>query len=507
MRLFIFAIGGTGSRVLKSLVMLSAAGVQSTDADGRPLTNVELVPIIIDPHKSNEDLKRTDQLLNAYRLVRGKLHGSEVNASGFFATKISTLRDIMGPVSSTVADTFIFNMEMVGTTLFSQFIDYDNMDEPNHALTQMLFAPYQLQNHMNIGFVGSPNIGSVALNSVKDSEEFKAFANVFQEGDRIFFISSIFGGTGAAGFPILVKNIRQAANLDVSNKGDLAQAPIGGLTVLPYFTLNNSQDKSIEKADFVVKTQSALQYYRETLTGPGNNAVNALYYLGDQTASVPYDYDPGNIRDQHDPAHLVELVGALTPLKFAGMPDHELRDGAGNLRPTQAFEYGLERDTLDVDFSALGAETRRMIYGPMVRFHMLFIYLRTALQGAIGKKSYTQDEPKVTSDFMSSQFYRTLDGTIFNFYTEWLTELRDNMRHVELFNVGENRLSNIIHGVTTSKGIFGRKSLDAGHLDDALNRLSRDNKQYTGRTVEHKLFDLFNKAAAKVAAERFENIN
>ena len=94
------------------------------------------------------------------------------------------------------------------------------------ALTSLLFADYQLENKMNIGFVGSPNIGSVALNMVKDSEEFKAFANVFNEGDRIFFISSIFGGTGAAGFPILVKNIRQAQNIDVSNKSFLQHAPI-----------------------------------------------------------------------------------------------------------------------------------------------------------------------------------------------------------------------------------------------------------------------------------------
>ena len=37
MRLFIFGIGGTGSRVLKSLIMLSAAGVKPLDKDGKPL--------------------------------------------------------------------------------------------------------------------------------------------------------------------------------------------------------------------------------------------------------------------------------------------------------------------------------------------------------------------------------------------------------------------------------------------------------------------------------------
>ena len=47
MRLFIFAIGGTGSRVLKSLLMLSAAGVRPVGPDGKPVPNLDLVPIII----------------------------------------------------------------------------------------------------------------------------------------------------------------------------------------------------------------------------------------------------------------------------------------------------------------------------------------------------------------------------------------------------------------------------------------------------------------------------
>ena len=49
MRLFLFAIGGTGSRVLKSLLMLSAAGVRPLDENGKPVKDLEIVPVIIDP--------------------------------------------------------------------------------------------------------------------------------------------------------------------------------------------------------------------------------------------------------------------------------------------------------------------------------------------------------------------------------------------------------------------------------------------------------------------------
>ena len=55
-KLYIFGIGGTGSRVLRSLTMMLAAGVR-VDVD-------EIVPVVIDPDQSNADLTRTVTLIN-----------------------------------------------------------------------------------------------------------------------------------------------------------------------------------------------------------------------------------------------------------------------------------------------------------------------------------------------------------------------------------------------------------------------------------------------------------
>ena len=74
-RLFIFAIGGTGSRVLKSLTMLLASGIKPNSE-----REFEIVPIIIDPHKSNEDLKRTERLLGNYQTISNQAGLS----NGFF---------------------------------------------------------------------------------------------------------------------------------------------------------------------------------------------------------------------------------------------------------------------------------------------------------------------------------------------------------------------------------------------------------------------------------------
>ena len=47
-KLFVFAIGGTGERVMRSLTMLMAAGLPT-------LTNYEVFPIIIDYDEKNAD--------------------------------------------------------------------------------------------------------------------------------------------------------------------------------------------------------------------------------------------------------------------------------------------------------------------------------------------------------------------------------------------------------------------------------------------------------------------
>ncbi|RZK11627.1 MAG: hypothetical protein EOO43_19220, partial [Flavobacterium sp.] len=61
-KLFIFAIGGTGSRVVKALTMLMASGVELKNAE-------TIVPIIIDPDDANGDLTRTEEILQLYKNI------------------------------------------------------------------------------------------------------------------------------------------------------------------------------------------------------------------------------------------------------------------------------------------------------------------------------------------------------------------------------------------------------------------------------------------------------
>ena len=184
-KIFVFGIGGTGSRVLRSLTMMLASGVKFGAS--------EVVPIIIDPDPSNADITRTVTLLNNYSAINDKLNFSNDNKSSFFRTKIER---IMPNYTLRINDT--------DDKSFMQFINYASMSKSNQALTKMLFSNKNLESSMEVGFKGNPNIGSVVLNQIAHSDDFIDFANSFSDGDKIFIISSIFGGTGASGFPLLL---------------------------------------------------------------------------------------------------------------------------------------------------------------------------------------------------------------------------------------------------------------------------------------------------------------
>lgn len=270
-KIYIFGIGGTGSRVLRALAMFMAAGVKiKTD---------EIVPIIIDPDASNADLTRTVSLLNNYASIRKSLSFDNSNSNEFFKTAIERIVPNYG-----------LRIKDTEDKSFKQFISYGSMSKSNQALAKMLFSDKNLGASMDVGFKGNPNIGSVVLNQIIDTDDFRSFANSFNQGDKIFIISSIFGGTGASGFPLLIKSLRTGK--DFPNNDLINNAQIGAITVLPYFKLKQSDDSEIDSSTFISKTKSALAYYENNIIK--NNAVDELYYLADNLSATYENFEGGS---------------------------------------------------------------------------------------------------------------------------------------------------------------------------------------------------------------------
>ena len=489
-KLFIFGIGGTGSRVIKSLVMLLAAGMKSQN-------DFEVVPIIIDPHKDNEDLKRTISILSNYEKITEKVGLT----NGFFNTKVTTLQAL--DPNNNLGGTYTFKLKQVSNK-FKDYFAYNSLNDENKAFADLLFSGKSINAHgtaidlldipMDIGFVGNPNIGSVVLNQFKDSEEFKDFANNFSEGDRVFIISSIFGGTGAAGFPIILKNIRNAVNIaGIANSGFLQNSSIGALTVLPYFNIEGSDDSPIKKSDFIEKTKAALGYYLHNV----NPSLNAMYYVGDDFNGKPWENDPGN-GGQRNQAHFVELAGALAVLDFMNIPGDDLQTHDG--KPVNGIfkEYGIKEDQRSLSFEHLSDSSNSELGKSLIQLTLFKKYLDEQLNFSVDKKVWSTDTPKIDKPFTKNQFFASNLKTFLIHYTQWLKELESNSRAFAPFNLNTD-LSTLVNGHPVKKGFFGGK-FDYDKFDMELGKVV---KKDSYSSSEQKLIHLFFATTGSIVSEKY----
>ena len=474
-KLYVFGIGGTGSRVIKSLAMLLASGVD--------ISGYEIVPIIIDPDEANGDVTRTIDVLKNYQQIHAKLSFSDADKNQFFKTKISN-----------VNQNFRLVLSDIKNDRFKDYIQYSGLDESNKALISLLFSDENLNSDMEVGFKGNPNIGSVVLNQFNQSEDFKNFASTFNQEDRIFIISSIFGGTGAAGFPLLVKNIRNASH-NLSTWKYLQDAPIGAITMLPYFGVAPDDDSKIDKSTFISKTKAALSYYDVNISG--NNSVNALYYLGDDLTK-DYPNVEGSINQKND-AHFLELAAALSIVDFSKIDAVQVKCENGTAENPIYKEFGIKSNSNTIIFENLGTSTQLQLKKPLTQYTMFLIYLRDKINS-----NTDQNWAKNINvpNLLTQPFYNNYLKTFNQYYIDWLKEMSLNQRSFTPLNldVDDDNLFEMVKGVKPHTSLFQQKNY--GRYDFQLSKNDRDISKTS--TPEQQLMDLFYNTTESLVKEKYK---
>ena len=460
-KLYVFGIGGTGSRVLRSFTMMLAAGVHvKTD---------EIVPIIIDPDASNADLTRTVALMNTYRAVRSNLSFSENEETTFFRKELTQL-----------LVNYTLRIQDTDDKSFQQFIDLPSMGKPSQAMMRMLFSEKNLAASMEVGFKGNPNIGSVVLNQIVNSNDFMEFANNFEQGDKIFIVSSIFGGTGASGFPLLLKTLRTGTTFP--NNDIINNAEIGAITILPYFKLKADDESEIDSSTFISKTKSALAYYENNISK--NGSINALYYLGDNM-SGSYENHEGGSAQQND-AHLIEFLAATAIVDFSNKEHPN----------TVNKELGLHDLTGNVTFDSFYDEQKQLLFAPLTEFILMSNCL-THKYNYYSSKSFNANNENFASLYNSS--FMTNLKSLSRSYIEWLGEMDGNKRSLSLFNLKvEDKPFDVVIGMKPKK-IFSTKS-DYDLVTDRLNSAVR---KCNSQDDYNKFLEMFYLATSKLINEKF----
>ena len=486
-KLYIFGIGGTGSRVLKALTMLFASGMKiGNDFD-------VVIPIIIDPDSSNGDLNRTKDILRLYQEIRNQVD----HPDDFFAQEIKTINELTVNNPVVNPDYFQFKLKDTDTNTFNQYVGFDSLSEDlsekdDKNFVRLLYSQQNLRSDLDVGFKGNPNMGSIILNQFTNSEDFKKFGQTFGDDDAIFIINSIFGGTGAAGFPLLLKNFR--GNKDIPRHAKISVAPIGGITYLPYFSL--SKNDEINAESFEEKAKIAIDYYNRTIISL--NQINTLYFIGNKGNTNQEEYAAGG-QTQRNRAHFLELTGALAIFDFC-------KSINGIAQTTRIKEFGIEHDTQNVLFSDLNIENAKQLSPPLTKFRLYTEFLNKGLAKSLNSSRWTRSNIKliksnkqslVDENYFNSAEYKTQILPFNNYFDEWIKEMKENKPGFNPFEeiYADNALELIKN--QTPKGDKSFKALDIQNclLTDKISIRSREKKHTM-------LIKMFGESTDKVLSKR-----
>jgi hypothetical protein len=441
-KVFVFCIGGTGIRVMKSITMLMASGMSTNGHT--------VVPVILDPHLDLKEKGDLHTLLESYKSIYNDSvsagDGSKLNAlPGFFNSEIQMLGDLVTTPIATQAQ--------AADQSFDSYINKGGLavNDINHHLIETLFSQKNLNNKLSVGFKGNPNVGTVVLGKmIEDADWFQSFKNICEDGDKIFIISSIFGGTGASGYPLLEKKIKGA-----SDRPAIQQALMGAVTVLPYFSLSDParSGSDIDSSNFYTKTKAALAYYQNTVKS------DYLYYVGETSLKKEY---VNNEKEQKDAAHFIEVVAASAFFDFLQKPRPDNR---------QYLTRAIKDDKDSMSLADLGEGYKDIVKSVadyMLLSHLIDILPQEKWFPLKKNRGFTKDFYK------DSSFKKIVDFT--KTYNNWYGELSTNARAFAPLRMDKEDMSSWIDGITLDAKDESYYLLEMVKASNACKKTGQNNK-------------------------------
>lgn len=476
-KLFIFAIGGTGERVMRSTAMLLASGAPAFD-------NYEVFPIIIDYDKKNADKDRSVKLLQTYNTIHTAAYGRHT-AQGdavkleneFFAARLRNID---------VLEDYVYPFHPASENeKFKDYIGLEMLSGVNLATGAFLESLFdkssrpdtELNLDMTVGFKGNPNIGSVVFHTIAETTEFNRIMTYFQpgNGDKAVVIGSLFGGTGASGIPEIVKAINSA-------KGNKAQ--IATILVLPYFHPEASDGAAIKAERFNSKTKAALDFYEKSGI---YEYIKNVYYVGDPCCTVIPYCDGGD--KQENKANFVELISAMMIEHFVaqrGDGDKFFKFAIdAQLIPMPGQKAGERLFIADFDkVSIQGSLNHLVTLGIALKFFHEEIFEKDKKLG--GKDFFEILKAACEKDSEAAKrlkaLYEGLDK-FYNLYQGWLKELdfegndiqAPNSHRVALTDMTRNYSDMIIAEAKTENDDAGLIDKAKRFISSRINSLNADN--------------------------------
>lgn len=382
MSYYLISIGGTGAKCLEAFVHMNAMGL---------IKSPEAIHVIcVDQDASNGNLSKAREAVGAYNNAFKAMAPLEK----FFKNPLVMAENTWSPVPP--AANKVLNLK----SIFER-ANMNTKEKDLDCLFDALFSEEEQNTVLTEGFRAHPAIGAAVIganmNMETEGSVWKEMVDEIAENKaKIFFLGSVFGGTGAAGFPNIAKIIRKyfddkATNNNPDKPGDKKNTRIkmGGCLMLPYFNFPRADEKNMVDPDdptkkiivpdsgkFKASTYAALNYYdASNLVG---DIFDAVYLLGDQLEMKIAKYRPGQ-KDQKNKAHYLEMLAALSACEFFNKPETD-----DYFKTPKSYMLALEDEKLRwKDLPAVGAgigvedKVRTFIRTIYMYRSMVFLKLRS----------------------------------------------------------------------------------------------------------------------------------
>lgn len=294
---YIFFIGGSGARVYKSFLHACAAGVVHAEAAR---------VMLLDADAKNAACAESCDLFRLYQQ-----HHQAFNSRSFspFQCDIQMYRD--GVVSPMNTD----NPRLYYVT---------GGNGPRNRILNWFYTEEEQNQNLEKGFYAHPNIGCLFFQNFGGNRYLAAclrdIVSDLQNNrpTRVVIVGSVFGGTGAAGIPSILKILQDTCAKNSLSFDDLQTCAV---LITPYFRvaasdkgsgleLNRDDGLKIDSDTFYGNTKTALHYYHFT------NEFKKYYLVGQTKLDlVNSSYADGG-KDQDNKAHIVELCAAMAVKDF-----------------------------------------------------------------------------------------------------------------------------------------------------------------------------------------------
>lgn len=301
-KLFVFAAGGSGMRVIEALTMLTSAGYFDEE-------KYTIVPILFDYDYENPSLLQAEESLWLYR----QLH-QECGPSSFFSHKITPLYHD--------DSSFLFDMEQEDKSLLVKyhlreyFKEHDLLRKLTESLMGDLNAPESiLGEHFNNTHAKSGpapcNYARLLMGDLSHRDDFSRLFNQVHENDAFVVVGSTYGNTGTAS----IFELAHSLNMHFHSMRKAA------VLLLPFFktTQNDNPFTKFDTEEMKMRSKDTLSFF---IKHHIIDRFNCTYFIPAQTLS--WITLQSNGQKQHIPFTIFDIMAVTAISDFLRKRDAEL---------------------------------------------------------------------------------------------------------------------------------------------------------------------------------------